>query len=94
MARIFNIYFTYDDVLHSAIVSVRTTPFFTEYSIGNLDAELVLLLPGSKVISQMTGELFFQNVSSHHSVDLMNKIIQSINEHLHAGNDVSSQAEW
>ena len=92
MARIFNIYFTYDDVLHSAIVSVRNTPFFTEYSLGNLNTDLAMMLPGSKVISQLEGKMFFQNASDHHSMDLMNKIIRSIHEHLHAGNDVSSQA--
>ena len=91
MARIFNIYFNYDDVLHSAIVSVRTTPFFTEYSLGNLDADLAYLLPGNKVLSQTTGQLFFQNISSHHSVELMNEIIKSILKHLHAGNDVTTQ---
>ena len=91
MARIFNIYFTYDDVLHSAIVSVRTTPFFTEYTLGNLDVDLALLLPGNKLYSQTPGQLFFQNVSSNHSTVLMNAIIKSIAHHLHAGNDVSSQ---
>jgi hypothetical protein len=91
MARIFNIYFTYDDVLHSAIVSVRTTPFFTEYNLGNLDADLTLLLPGNKVISQAPGQLFFQNISAHHSTELMNEIIRSIAKHLHAGNDIASQ---
>ena len=92
MARIFNIYFTYDDLLHNAIVSVRITPFFTEYNLGNLDADLAFLLPSSKLISQTPGHLFFQNIAPHHSVELMNEIIKSINEHLHAGNDVSSQA--
>ena len=91
MARIFNIYFTYDDVLYNAIVSVRTTPFFTEYILGNLDADLILLLPGNKVFSQLPGQLFFQNISSHHSAVLMKEIIKSISSHLHAGNDVSSQ---
>jgi hypothetical protein len=90
MARIFNIYFTYDDVLYSAIVSVRTTPFFTEYNIGNLDSELSLLLPDNKVMSQAEGQLFFQDISPQHSVALMNEIIKSILKHLHAGNDVSS----
>ena len=92
MARIFNIYITYDDVLHNAIVSVRTTPFFIEYNLGNLDADLAFLLPGNKVISQTPGQLFFQNIAAHHSVELMNEIIKSIRLHLYAGNDVSSQA--
>ena len=91
MARIFNIYFTYEDVLHNAIVSIRTTPFFTEYTLGNLDADLSFQLPGNKIISQMPGQLFFQNPSTCHSVVLMNEIIKSIKQHLLAGNDVASQ---
>lgn len=90
MARIFNIYFTYEDVLHNAIVSVRTTPFFTEYILGNLDNNLLLLLPGSKIISQTSGHLFFQHVSPHHSNLLMNQIIKSIKQHLLAGSDYAS----
>jgi len=90
MARIFNIYFTYNEVLHNAIVSVRTTPFFTEFTLGNLDEDLAMLLPGNKVISQAPGELFFQHISPDHSAALMNEIIKSITRHLHAGNDVSS----
>ncbi|HEX8316389.1 MAG TPA: hypothetical protein VF609_15405 [Flavisolibacter sp.] len=91
MARIFNIYFTYEDVLHNAVVSVRTTPFFTEFILGNLDTDLILLLPGNKIISQSPGHLFFQHTSPHHSDLLMNEIIKSIKQHLHAGNDVTSQ---
>ncbi|HUC79357.1 MAG TPA: hypothetical protein VMR70_00520 [Flavisolibacter sp.] len=90
MARIFNIYFTYDDVLYNAIVSVRTTPFFTEYVLGNMDTELSFLLPGNKVLSQTPGVFFFQNIAAHHSQALMNEIIRSIKEHLLAGNDVTS----
>jgi hypothetical protein len=89
MARIFNIYFTYEEVLRNAIVSVRSTPFFTEYALSNLDEDLSLLLPGNKIISLLNGELFFQHVSSHHSRLLMNEIIRSIRQHLLAGNDIA-----
>ena len=91
MARIFNIYFIYDDIQHNAIVSVRTTPFFTEYVLGNLDADLSQLLPGNKIISTTPRYLFFQHASAQHSEDLMKVIIKSITRHLHAGNDISSQ---
>ena len=90
MVRIFNIYFTYEDELQSAIVSVRTMPFFTEYILGNLDYELIALLPGNKIVSQTPGDLFFQNIQPEHSSVLMNAIIKSIAAHLHAGNDVTS----
>ena len=92
MARIFNIYFTHDDILHNAIVSVRITPFFTEYVLGNLDEDLRPLLPDNKIFSQSPGPLFFQNITQEHSVPLMNVIIKTINRHLHMGNDITSQA--
>ena len=91
MARIFNIYFSYDDVTHNAVVSVRTTPFFTEYVLGNLDTDLTMLLPSNKIISQVPGQLFFQNITPLHSIDLMNVIIKSIAKHLHANNDIPTQ---
>jgi hypothetical protein len=91
MARIFNIYFTYDDVMHNAIVSVRSTPFFTEYILGNLDGGLRSLLPDTKIISTPDGQLFFQNPSTQHSATLMKVIIRSIQQHLLAGNDVASE---
>jgi hypothetical protein len=91
MARIFNIYFIYDEVTHSAVVSVRTTPFFTEYTLGNLDTDLVLLLPSNKIISQAPDRLFFQNMTQVHSQNLMDVIIKSITKHLHANNDITSQ---
>ena len=89
MARIFNIYFTYDDMLHSAIVSVRDTPFFTEYILANLDEKLRSLLPDTRIFSQTPDHLFFQNTATGHSVQLMDEIIKTIVRHLHAGNDVS-----
>ena len=92
MARLFNIYFTHDDILHSAIVSVHTTSFFTEYILGNLDAELKLLLPGNKVISQPEKNLFFPDIQPEHSLLLIKAILKSINKHLHAGNDVQLEA--
>ena len=89
MARIFNIYFTYDDMLHSAIVSVRNTSFFTEYILGNLDEELRSLLPDTKIFSQAPGHLFFQNMTVEHSAQLMDEIIKTIVRHLPAGDVVS-----
>ena len=92
MARIFNIYFTYEGIVHNAIVSVRITPFFTEYILGNLDEELRMLLPDNKIYSQTPGHLFFQNAAAFYSEELMNVIIKTIARHLHASNDVGFEA--
>ena len=91
MARIFNIYFTYEGILHNAIVSVRITPFFTEYVLGNLDEELRIHLPDNKIFSQTPGHLFFQNITDDSSVELMNILVKTITRYLHAGNDITSE---
>ena len=84
MARIFNIYFTYEDELRSAIVSMRSNPFFTEYILGNVDPDLCSLLPSHCTITGYSGQLFFQNPSVHNSPELMNSIIKSLRNHLQA----------
>ena len=83
MARIFNIYFTHDDFVHSAIVSVRNTPFFTEYTLTNFNEELLRYLPGNKIISRSPGHFIFQNATEEHSTELMRAIIRAVTEHLH-----------
>lgn len=82
MARIFNIYFTFNNNMHSAVVSVRTTPFFTEYSLNNCDEDLLELLPGNKIVSKSNGNFIFQNATSANSTVLMNAIIKAIAEHM------------
>jgi hypothetical protein len=84
MARIFNIYFTYNDMMHSAIVSVRSTPFFTEFTLNNFNEDLLELLPGNKILSKAPDHFIFQNVSSANSSILMDEIIRAVSEHLHA----------
>ena len=84
MARIFNIYFDYDGLMYNAVVSVRTTAFFTEYTLNNFDTELMRFLPGDKIISKAPGHFIFQNVTSDNSKDLMNAIIKAVSEHMHA----------
>ena len=84
MARIFNIYFPHENLVRSAIVSVRNTPFFTEYTLTNFDEELLSFLPGNKIISRGPGDFIFQNASEEHSTDLMMAIIKAVTEHLHA----------
>lgn len=83
MARIFNIYFLFNNTMHSAVVSVRTTPFFTEYSLNNCNEDLLELLPGNKIVSKSNGQFIFQNASSGNSTSLMNAIIKAIAEHMH-----------
>ena len=84
MARIFNIYFTHDDQVYSAVVSVRQTPFFTEYSLNNLHDHLMQFLPGNKIISRGPDHFTFQNATSDCSQSLMDAIIKAVAEHLHA----------
>ena len=84
MARIFNIYFSYEDRMYHAVVSVRTTPFFTEYTLNNFNEELLEMLPGNKILSRSPGHYVFQNASPNHSSELMNAIIKAVKEHLHA----------
>jgi hypothetical protein len=88
MARIFNIYFTYDDILHSAIVSVHINPAYTEYILGNLDAELKILLPGNKIIAPTGAHLFFPGILPGHSLVLMKSILKSLGKQLHTGYDL------
>ena len=82
MARIFNIYFSYHEQMYSAIVSVRTTAFFTEYTLNNFNEELLELLPGNKIISRGPDNFIFQNANTQHPDELMNAIIKAVSEHL------------
>ena len=85
MARIFNIYFTYNASSHNAIVSVRQTPFFTEYTLTNFNEDLLELLPSNKIISKGPGHFVFQSISSEYAeASLMKEIIRAVTEHLHA----------
>jgi len=84
MARVFNIYFAFEGIMYNAVVSVRSTPFFTEYTLNNFNEELRELLPGNKILSQYAGHYFFQNASPQNSTALMNAIIKAVSEHMHA----------
>lgn len=82
MARIFSIQFDYEGVVHTAMVSVRTTPFFTEYSINMLDEELMQQLPGNKIVSTAPNQLTFLNTSPREVSPLMECIINAVSYHL------------
>jgi len=82
MARIFNIYFSHNEIVHNAVVSVRSTPFFTEYVLSNFDDDLLPLLPGNKILSTGPDHFVFRNANQEHSMELMNAIIKAVCEHL------------
>jgi hypothetical protein len=84
MARIFNIYFSYNGQLQNAMVSVRYTPFYTEYTLNNFNEELLPFLPGNKIISKAPDHFIFPNTSDQNSGTLMDAIIRAVSEHLHA----------
>ena len=87
MARIFTINFIYNNSACSAMVSVKTTPFYIEYTLGNLDDELSLLLPGNKIISPSFRNFIFPEAQQHHSAVLMDAIIQAVRLHLQAASN-------
>jgi hypothetical protein len=84
MARVFNIYFAFEGMMYNAVVSVRTTPFHTEYTLNNFDEGLLELLPGNRILSRSPGHYVFHNVSGENSSVLMNVIIKAVSEHMHA----------
>lgn len=82
MARIFNIYFHFDDHLHSAVVNVRKTAFFTEYSLINFNTELLDLLPSNKILSRADQQFSFQDANDREQTPLMKAIIEAVSQHL------------
>ena len=82
MARIFSIQFNYEGIDHSAMVTVRDTPFFTEYSINMLDDELLQQLPGNKIISNSPSHLAFMNTQAKEVSPLMECILLAVANHL------------
>ena len=84
MARIFSIQFTYKDLLQNAMVSVRETPFHTEYKITSLDDDLAQLLPSDTIVSTAPGHFIFPNVLLKNYNDLMKDIIKAISVHIHS----------
>lgn len=84
MARVFNIYFVFEGMMHNAVVSVRTTPFHTEYTLNNFDEEILGLLPSNKILSRSPGHFIFQSTTGENSTDLMAAIIKAVSEHMQA----------
>ena len=65
------------------MVSVRTTPFFTEYTLS-FDESLMKQLPGNKIISSHTGQFTFQHSDSENTTPLMKEILRAVSQHLQA----------
>ena len=82
MARIFSINFLHDGIEHNAMVAVRTTPFFTEYSISMLDDTLVAQLPNNKILSTSKDHLTFLDSARENAPELMKDILQAVTHHL------------
>lgn len=82
MARIFTVYFSFEHKEYHSVVSVRTTPFFTEYSLLNLPDALVNLLPDTKILSRGPDHFVFPNPNINSSVSLMDSIAKAVAQHL------------
>lgn len=84
MARIFSIQFFYDGILQNAMITVRETPFHSEYKISMLDNDLMLQLLSDKIISTSKSNFAFANVLVQNYNDLMREIIKAISLHVHS----------
>lgn len=82
MARIFSIQFYYGGEAYNAMVSVRTTPFFTEYSINMLDENIADLLPNNKIVSTAKDHFVFSDSARQNEPALMKEIIKAVAGHM------------
>lgn len=82
MARIFNIYFSHEGSSYSAMVSIRETPFFTEYTLNNFDENILNQLPTNKIIARSGESFIFQNAPLETITPLMNEIISALTRHV------------
>lgn len=64
------------------MVTVRTTPFFSEYTINMLNEELLEQLPGNKIISTGPSHFAFQFTRAKEQSPLMECIISAVTNHL------------
>jgi hypothetical protein len=68
------------------MVSVRTTPFYMEYTLSNLQEEILKQLPGNKIISPSARKFIFPNATPEHNRTLMDAIINAVTMHLQTVN--------
>ena len=86
MARLFTISFRYDDELYNTLVTVKTLPYYMEYTLSDLNEDLQQLLPGNKIISATPGSFAFPDAKAGHSTGLMNAIIKAVSAHMQTVN--------
>ena len=81
MARIFSIDFFLEGSTHHAMVSVRTTPFHTEYTISMLEPELITHLLSDRIVSSAPGQFVFMNVPLSSYTRLMHELIRAVSDY-------------
>lgn len=84
MARIFTIDFPFDNVVHHAIVSVRETPFHTEYKINLQSPQLNELLLSDKIVSPEPQTFLFANVAADEYNPLMKEVLVAVSGYVHS----------
>jgi hypothetical protein len=82
MARIFSMFFEFENETFHTVVTVHTTPFFTEFRINIPNDRLRALLPGNKIISTSPFHYEFQHANKENSLPLMNEIIRVVSQHM------------
>lgn len=84
MARIFSIDFMHEGNQCHAMVAVRETPFFTEYSVQISEEEVAAQLPNNKIVSAYKGNLIFSDSTAQNSSALMDELLHAILGHIRA----------
>ncbi len=82
MARLFTINFNFEGCMHNALVTVKTTPFFTEYQLSMLDEEILNQLPDNRILSSSPAHFVFASHNTKASKDLMDEMIRTIADHM------------
>ena len=82
MARIFSIDFIYENTPLTAMIAVRQTPFFMEYTLSMLPDEIMEQLPGNKIISTGPNQYIFANATLDESSELMKEVLRAVAYHL------------
>jgi hypothetical protein len=84
MARIFSIDFFLEGNTHHAMISVRTTPFHTEYTVSMLEPKLAAQLLSDRIVSSAPGQFNFQNVPLNNYTRLMHELVRAVSDHAYS----------